>query len=230
MSKLLEIEINKNESNGSFLNKQFKPTYEKCCLSLSSNKSYSNYKKLSSIISWLDKKFKCILIIEGSYLNRWNRYALNYKSKIEIDKKIKSETDKINRRITKVVEEFNLKSKVQLLNWNETISSIDFLNVSKPLKEYYNINQNFQNNVIETINIYYLKINKSTPNENQIPFLISYVLEEIAMLIYVYTKGFKIEVYPGSDQQILIKIAKGLFKNFPFDFSQRTHLSIYLKE
>jgi hypothetical protein len=56
----------------------------------------------------------------------------------------------------------------------------------------------------------------------------NYMIEEITLYINLYKNGFTTEIYPGRDLEILKRIAKGIYENFPFDYADRTHISVNL--
>ncbi len=52
------------------------------------------------------------------------------------------------------------------------------------------------------------------------------MIEEIAFFISLYREGYMTEIYPGRDMKILQKMASYRYRNFPYDFSERTHISV----
>ena len=52
-----------------------------------------------------------------------------------------------------------------------------------------------------------------------------YMIEEIAFFLALYQEGYTTEIYPGRDMKILQKMASARYRGFPFDFSERTHIS-----
>ena len=59
-----------------------------------------------------------------------------------------------------------------------------------------------------------------------LPVLKNYLLEELSMFIYLYDMGYPVEVYPGSDLDLMRRIAIGEYGNFPFKCPERSHISI----
>lgn len=53
-----------------------------------------------------------------------------------------------------------------------------------------------------------------------------YMIEEVALYLYLYQQGFTTEIYPGRDMKVLRKIAANQYRGFPYDFSERTHISV----
>ena len=53
-----------------------------------------------------------------------------------------------------------------------------------------------------------------------------YMIEEIAFFISLYNEGHTTEIYPGRDMTILKKMASSRYRGFPYDFSDRTHISV----
>ena len=52
--------------------------------------------------------------------------------------------------------------------------------------------------------------------------------EELAMFLHLYRLRYKIEVYPGSDLEIVEATCAGRFANFPVPSLERSHVSLEL--
>lgn len=199
-----------------------------CFLGLSSDTSSLNRERLTTILEWLAPRASKVLIIESTYLRRWNLMALNGLSERAALECINKDLNRFKRRLSSVKAELNLGDAVELCHL-PTLCGIDEVSkIQQVLRTYAATNDSFRSDVELELREF-LSRRGVQADIRQIELLLNYLYEEISLFIYLCLNDYHLEVYPGADLRIMKRIFGGYYTSFPFSCSQRSHLSIRLE-
>jgi hypothetical protein len=224
------IEINYSETHGpnvkNFLSSTPTPRcfLPICLYSFMANRPFLN-EYLPLVISKCEKP----RIIIGDYMERHNIMAFEALSEAEAIAKVERRGDKIARDITAVLSNFQLNDDVRVNSCREVIEPAETQKIISALRKYASENECFNNDMEHQIELMLSNTRRLSPKTLKNvdgSRLREYMIEEIAVFLALYKEGYTNEVYPGRDMQILHKMASNQYSKFPFDFSERTHISV----
>ncbi len=232
-STAFRVEIYPKETHGQLLHLVQSGHLTSCFLGLSSDTSFANKGRLTAILQWLLPKVSHLMIVEGSFLTRWNLRALDNLSECEAERIAEERHKKSATRIARITNETRgTNSSIEILDWPSVVRSTEFLKILKQVESYSAQMPNFRCEVDRVVDEYMNRLHSRCEiaclPPKRLKLLRSYVVEEVAMFVYLYFAGFHTEVYPGDDLQIMRVLASGGFTHFPFNLSERTHVSIRL--
>ncbi|MCM1983149.1 hypothetical protein [Lyngbya confervoides] len=173
-------------------------------------------------------------IIVGDYLERHNVMFFYGMSEDDALRKIDRKAKKIYRIIDAAIKSSDAHNLVQLHSSREYVDAEECRQIEHTIRRFKDMNKNFAEDIKkQSTHILSSTVRKSGITENVYSYktncdLESYLIEEISAYIYLYKIGFIGEIYPGKDLEILQKVAKGEYNGFPFDYSNRTHISVSL--
>ena len=201
----------------------------KCIFTLSPNKSYTNTGKLKEIIISLFDVFSNVLIVNGYYNNRWNLFINKQLDERKFEQLYIKEIDKFNKRVFSISTELGIEERISAIDWKKTLIELDYQLVYSNIREYYSTSEQFSNDLKSIAENYLLHNNKkSNLKLNYITLSINYLIEEISMIIFLYNKGYEIEVYPGEDLSLFNNIIEKIYPDFPYDLHNRKHYTIII--
>ena len=209
---------------GSFLNGIEYP----CYVAFSPDTVFVNPSRIMAILDWAANHSSDIVVIEGTYLKRWNLLGIEGKSEQEAQQIVRQQSHKIRARIQKVINVNSWEHRIKFVNWEHIISLPRYSRIHYSIKDYYEHHWKFQNLVhLEVQEFLFRQQTRVLQNIYKLRiYLANYVLEEIVMFIYLYLRGYEIEIYPGGELNVMRKIVEHSFPDFPVDISSRTHISL----
>lgn len=230
----LRVEVNPVETHGLLAKKFVEGDALPCFLGLSPDTSFSNRRRLRAILQWLKPKTSRLTIAEGSFLTRWNLRALEGYSEDAAEHIARDHHYKTSKRIAATVSGEFETMRITILDWPSVVGDAVFQDIRVQIENYAARNPAFARGVISVVDDFLSRMKKRgavvAPNDNRMLLLKSYVFEELAMFVHLYQAGFAVEVYPGDELQLMRQFGAGNFDDFPFDLSERTHVSIRLSQ
>lgn len=222
--------INPSETNGPLANlftenKDIKAVIPICPYSFMANRKF-----LLGYLPWLNRYVSDGIIVLGDYLERHNIEVFENLDASLASQKSLTKGVTIWKKIQRIVGECELQNLTSL-KIKDVISSNEYKKIYSKIKKYSFELCRFDEDITEQV-FTMLSTNErsrfilSPITPAQLNILKEYLFEEIAFYIYAYQKGYKIEIYPGRDMLIMRRIAIGEYPDFPYDFSNRTHISI----
>ncbi|MBN2642791.1 MAG: tRNA-dependent cyclodipeptide synthase [Victivallales bacterium] len=228
----MSIEINDINTNGLLVN-SFLDSHENisCFVPICPYSYMANPPFLKEYIPWLMETGHEILIIVGDYLERHN---IAFFKDVPIDEAwqdSRKKGNKILKTVNTIISEHQGYSHVNATSTVDFILSSQCKQILSELESYFKNNNSFRKDVLsQTENM--LENTNRMPTDQQIiskgslENLCRYMLEEIALYIFLYQRGYQVEIYPGRDMEILQKMVNKQYPNFPYDYKYRTHISV----
>lgn len=206
-----------------------------CMLGLSAGSSYLNRGWLTRIIQWLRPHCSSLVIVDGSFLHRWNLTAFEGLSEEAARSAARRDAIRIRRRIKSVLSELDSDpAVVTVLDWENTLEDAGYRRVAEAVTSFVGSNVEVREAICQAARAYasrrmdasHVRTSDRDSNERLEALTRAYVSEEISMLLWLYRENSPVDVYPGGDLEILRRICNGEFSDFPFDCPKRTHVSI----
>ena len=228
----MSIEINTTETNGllveSFLNKKeaFSCFVPICPYSFMANKPF-----LQEYIPWMLDITENILVVIGDYLERHNISFFNCISMEDAWEKARVKGNKIINTINSLIPKGRSNRNIVVKSSAEFIQESQCQQIIRKLQFYIDDNSAFREDIVTQTRRMLENTNRMPDGEQIVSNsvlnrLCKYMLEEIALYLLLYQRGFQIELYPGKDMKILQKIARKKYKEFPYQYRYRTHISV----
>ena len=223
------VEIDPAHSHGPLLAPLLDHGRPPASLALSHRSSASNRARLGATIDWLAPRVGELVVVEGSYLARWNRVAFDGVPEADARREAAAEASAARRRIERVLGE--RCPGARFLDWAELAGSPEVRETALVLEEHAGANPAFGAAVRREI-AEYARRTRGIPDAS-LPDgcrrrLVSYVVEETAVLLGLQRRGYPVEVYHGPDLPLLAAIGSGRFPGIPFACPERTHLCLRL--
>jgi len=229
----MAVEINYSQTNGlnldAFLDSSpglacFMPI---CPYSFMANRAF-----LQEYLSWCLPRCSQTMIVVGDYLERHNIMAFEQVSEVEAIAKAEKRGRRIRRIIESVLLDMEPPGSVVVDSCRSDIESRDCQQIAETIRQYCGSSQTFRNDVENQV---HLMLNGSSRARIKQPSsfdsqtmtqLREYIIEELALYVLLYQRGYTTEIYPGRDMKLLRNMAMGRYRGLPFDFSERTHISV----
>ncbi len=229
----MAVEINYSETSGPntevFLNGSnslacFLPI---CPYSFMANRAF-----LEEYLPWILKRCSRATVIIGDFLERHNIMALKQVSEAEAVSKAEKRGRKIERIIESLLSEIEIDATVVLDSCRPDIESAECRKIVQTIREYCGQNPLFRTDVENQTHLMLRRSQRAsirrissidTATMNQFR---EYMIEELALYILLYQRGYTTEVYPGRDIKVLRSMATNQYPDFLCDFSKRTHISV----
>lgn len=200
-----------------------------CFLGLSLRNKMSNRRHLELIVPWLFAHSSNVVIVVGDYLDRFNRVAFDKLSFSNAAQKVLQKGKRTIRYANEIIQSHGLGDHVRVLSSADVTESQDCRLVFADLKQCYAKGGPFVVYVAQEVACYLVRTQRDCSSIDEVEtysLLADYVLEELALFIALYDRGFHIEVYPGPDLAIMKALATGACNAVPFRCPHRTHISI----
>lgn len=200
-------------------------------LGVSLKNKMSNRKALAQIIPWLSRRATAGVVVIGDYLHRHNLVALRGLSPKEALEKAITDGKRPLRYANEIVSRLGNINSLQVCSAADLIETSECREVRTTLSSYFSMGGSFFKDVNDVLTSYLSRVcdEQSTSIKMDVrEVLKEYMLEEIAMFLYLYQIGYPVEVYPGPDLSIMRKIGQGTYVDFPINCPLRSHVSISL--
>ena len=195
-----------------------------CLYSFMANKPF-----LQEYLPWAVTRGSCIKIIIGDYLERHNIMVFDSISEANAIIKAKKKGDRVHRMIKTILSNVENKNDIQIYSCESDIETDECKKIADNLRTYLETDPSFKFDIEEQTSLM-LAGNKryflDAIDKGSMLRLSEYMIEELALYIYLYHQGFKTEIYPGKDMKVLQRITTSQYREFPYVLSERTHISV----
>jgi len=222
------VECDVAQSSGDLLEGFLKGGRMPCWIGLSPSTSAVNRARLRVILDWVCARSDDVLVVEGSFANRWNLVVEAGCSEAEATERSREPANRFGRRLDELRTDLPSRSRVKLFEWELAVKSPEFVAVHDAIRSYAASNGEFHTAVREATSTYLERrggdLVSAGPGAQEM--WTRYMFEELAVFLLLYSMGYTVEVYPGKDLAIMQRIAAGMYPEFPISCSRRTHVGI----
>jgi tRNA-dependent cyclodipeptide synthase len=208
---------------------------ENCYLGISINNPFFLGDYLGLLLQWIAKRFPTCKIIVGDHLHRINEYILNG---VDDEALAIAEGKKrgkiIADRIEALLDEFPRK-KFELEFWETYYNNPECQDQKRKLRESFETNKYFSRSVQESASDFierqvsrgcHIHLDKASAVEKSV----EYLLEEMAVFSYLIEKGYRVQVYPGTQLSILKEFANGEFTELGSNLNKGIFIDLTVKK
>lgn len=199
-----------------------------CFLGLSIRNKMSNGSRLEALIPWVARRTQTLTIVIGDYIHRHDLVAFDGIPISDAARKAFSLGARATRAARRIVGD---RAGCRVLSSADLTETAECKRILRVITDYYSAEPTFMRDVTQQVIAFAARsVPESTAARNGqlLGILKDYVLEEIAMFLYLHDAGYAIEVYPGPDLTIMRKAAIGLYPRFPIPCPWRTHISVHV--
>jgi len=205
-------------------------SHRKCYLGISLENPVFNVDSLAAMLFWASEHFDQCKVIVGDYLCRFNERILK-----GLDNSA-AETDAEELGRVFIEKAANLfaelpADKIILTRWKDHLQSDEF-NYAKTILDDLFANEPDFTAAVEKDAFSFVKRHQKRGNtiavttEQAIELSCKYILEETAVFSALSEQGWNVELYPGSELNVLAEIAKGNFITVPQGLKKRINVEL----
>lgn len=201
-----------------------------CFVGLSPTTPFVNRGRLQAILGWAAPRSESVLIVEGISASRWNLVGIGGLSTDQATEEVQKDILRLRRRVDDIIS-LMPECSVRFFDWQRELSTKEYVEIEQTIRVFASVHEDFRLLLNETTRGYVTKVHPMEANKlskEQWDTLSRYVIEELAMFLHLYKLGYKVEVYPGSDLEIVEAACTGRFAGFPVPCPERTHVSLQL--
>lgn len=201
-----------------------------CFLGLSPTTPFVNRSRLRAILGWLVPRSESVLVVEGFSASRWNLVAIRGLTLEQASEEVMGEILRLRRRVQDITSGMQ-GGVVRVLDWQGELRTQEYTAIEDAICRYSLNHEEFRSLLNDTTRGYVTKVfpmEVTRMSAERWSTLSRYVIEELAMFLHLYKLGYQVEVYPGSDLEIVEAACTGRFSGFPVACPERTHVSLEL--
>ena len=229
----MAIEINHSETRGpgvdGFLETRPTPA---CFIPICLYSFMANSPFLSEYLPWAINQCDSPRILIGDYMERHNIMAFESLSEENAIAKAERRGQKTAKAIRTILTGLKPHGAVRVSSCREVIETPDCQKTIAAVRDFSLGNSAFNTDIDQQISLMISNTQRLSEkalgglDEAKMARLREYMIEEIAFFIALYSEGYTTEIYPGRDMSILQKMAACRYRKFPYNFSERTHISV----
>ena len=202
----------------------------KCYLGISLANPVFDEKNLNALLLWASEHFRKCLVVIGDDLCRFNQKILYGFGDDEAFNAARRLGDAFIENNSAVFKQFD-QDVIQISRWGEHIESDMYCKSSERLESIFVSDPEFRS-IIETDAVSFVKRQKkhntefAVTDDKAIELCCKYLLEEIAVFSVLSQQGWSVELYPGSELNVLVEVAKGKFPDVPQGLKNRINVEL----
>jgi tRNA-dependent cyclodipeptide synthase len=198
------------------------------------NHRMSTASYLTRFVPWVAQNSSNLMILIFDYLERHNEVVFNGLSETRAAQRVLTRGQAIEKTCRKALSDTGHKegSDFSILRFRDGANTASYKALYAEVQKAFTQIPAFYEDVHAVSLEFAARMESAKPKRfqhhtpQQDPHrLQEYLLEEIAMYLDIFYRGYTVEVYPGADSPILQNIAQGKYGVFP-EYAERTHVSV----
>jgi tRNA-dependent cyclodipeptide synthase len=203
---------------------------KKCYIGISLTNPIFERCNLEALLRWANDKFEQCLVVLGDDLCRFNqtiRFGTEPEEALQAAHRI---GDVFIERTADLFAQFDPK-KMQFVRWSENLRDDLYLSSKSAIDKLFSSDAEFKEMVKVDALSFVDRLKKrskdiAVDDSEAIDLCCEYLLEEIAVFNMLSEKGWRVELYPGSELHVLAEIAKGRFPEVPSGLKNRINVEL----
>jgi tRNA-dependent cyclodipeptide synthase len=185
---------------------------------------------LKALIGWAVGHFGQCQIVVGDTLRRHNEQILQgFQGSRAVDA-ARAVGDSFLRKHKTILESFD-HGRLSVIRWDECLNWPEYLTDRKAIDDLYGSDADFRSAVQRDAFAFVKRMKKRSPklavsDEQAIELSSQYLLEEIAVFSALSMRSWSVELYPGPELEVLVKVASGAFARIPQGLRQRVNVEL----
>ena len=208
-------------------------SYERCYFGISLDNPHFSGKSLQALLLWGVSNFEQCLVLVGDYLRRYNERILKGSKDDEAEKVAHELGDVFMRKTNEFFHQLPGK-RVTVTRWKPCLQSSKYKKTRAILDELFASDADFRESVEKDAFSFVRRQTKRNQKfavspEEAAALSCEYLLEEIAVFSALSEQGWKVELYPGPELNVLIEIANGKYQNVPQGLRERVNVELHIR-
>lgn len=209
-------------------------SYKRCYIGISLDNPIFEGKSLQALLSWGVGHFDQCLVVVGDYLQRYNERILNGLKDNAALKAAQDAGDSFMYTANELLQQLP-SQKIRLTRWKPYLQSSEYKKSKAILDGLFASDSDFRASVERDAFSFARRQTKrnrplAVPMEDAIKLSCQYLLEEIAVFSTLSEQGWKVELYPGPELNVLVDVAKGKYLGVPKGLKERINVELKIYE
>jgi tRNA-dependent cyclodipeptide synthase len=185
---------------------------------------------LKRLLLWAAGHFDECLVVVGDHLRRFNEQMLNGLEGADAIDAARRVGDEFVRRSTVVFEKLP-ENKVALCRWQECLASEEYKRNREAVDRLFEREEEFRA-AVERDAYSFVKRQRrrggdfAVSTDKAIELSSQYLLEEISVFGALAEQGWRVELYPGPELEVLSNIARGRYDGVPRGLKERINVEL----
>jgi tRNA-dependent cyclodipeptide synthase len=209
--------------------------YRKCYLGVSVNNPFFRDKHFGLLLRWIANHFDECIILIGDYLHRINETILLGKFG---DDAINSSMLRGNQlyEILEVALSLLPQNKFTIYRWKDFLDEYpDTQKRKEQLLNYYNENEEFRNAIFQSSTEFIERLSDRgeviyLSKEEAVVESKEYLIEEMAVFSKLIEQGYKVQVYPGTQLNVLKELANKKYESIDTNLKEGIYIDLTVKK
>lgn len=205
-------------------------TYRECYMGISLDNPVFGGESLEALVLWAAERFDTCLVVTGDYLRRHNEHILNGLNEEEATKAALAAGDEFIEKTRGLFGEAP-KDRVRLVRWRDCLAFEEYKSSRAALDKLFATDEAFKDAVRKDAESFVARQKGrsrklAVSEEEAIAVSCEYLLEEIAVFSALSEQGRHVELYPGPELDVLVRIANGEFTDIPRGLKERINVEL----
>ncbi len=209
-------------------------SHKRCYFGISLDNPHFSGKSLQALLLWGVSNFEQCLVLVGDYLRRYNERILKGSTDDEAARAVHELGDVFMQKTEEFFHQLPGK-RVTVTRWKPCLESSEYKKSRALLNELFASDADFRESVEKDAFAFVRRQTKRNQKfavspEEAAELSCEYLLEEIAVFSALSEQGWKVELYPGPELNVLVEIANGKYQNVPQGLKERVNVELHIRE
>ncbi len=201
----------------------------RCYMGISLDNPVFRGRTLTDLVRWAVDHFDRCQVIIGDTLRRHNEQILRGLQGSQAIEAAREVGDSFLREHRDLFA--SLDGRLGIIRWDECLSWPEYRTDRKTVDSLYAGEPDFRSAVQRDAFAFVKRLKKrqsklAVSDEQAIELSSQYLLEEISVFSALSSRSWSVELYPGPELEVLVKIASGAFAEIPQGLRQRVNVEL----
>ncbi len=202
----------------------------RCYMGISLDNPIFRGRTLTALVQWAVGHFRQCQVVVGDSLRRHNEQILQGLQGARAVDAARAVGDAFLRDHKNLFDSFD-HGRLQVIRWDECLSWPEYRTDRKAIDDLYAGETDFRSAVQRDAFAFVKRMKKrssklAVSDEQAIELSSQYLLEEIAVFSALSMRSWSVELYPGPELEVLVKVASGAFARIPQGLRQRVNVEL----
>lgn len=203
---------------------------DRCYMGISLDNPVFRGRTLASLVQWAVGHFGHCQIVVGDTLRRHNEQILHGLQGSKAIDAARAVGDAFLRDHQDLFASFD-HGRLLVIRWDECLGWPEYRADRSAIDDIYGSETDFLSAVQRDAFAFVKRMKKRSPklavsDEQAIELSSQYLLEEIAVFSALSMRSWSVELYPGPELEVLVKVASGAFAAIPQGLRQRVNIEL----
>lgn len=206
--------------------------HRRCYMGISLDNPVFTGATLKTLLRWATGHFDKCLIVVGDYLRRYNEQIFSALTGPAAAEAALGSGQEFLDRNRDLLASFD-SEKLVVTRWQPCLTGREYLDARQTLADLYGADDKFRA-AVQRDGAAFLRRQQrhgrklAVEEERAIELSCEYLLEEIAVFSSLAQQGWKVELYPGPELDVLVEAARGDYTGIPAGLKDRVNVELRL--